>query len=93
MADYDGWHWRNTMKPARFFAVDARAVFFWALVLVHFRTWTIFLAFTVTIVFILLERRGLTFSAALRAFRRWFIGQYRPGVVWSARRKYKDTGS
>lgn len=91
--EHIGWHWRNTMKTARFFSVDARAGFCWALVLVHFRTWTIFAAFVVTLIFVLLERRGLTFPAALRSFRRWLVGQYRPGVVYTSKRRFKDTGS
>ena len=88
-----GWHWRNTMKTARFFRIDARAGFMWALVLVHFRKWTILMALTVTLIFVMLERRGLTFPSALRAFRRWIVGQYRPGVVYTSRRKFTDTGS
>lgn len=91
--EISGWHWRNTMKTARFFNVDARAGFCWALVLVHFRKWTILFALTVTIIFVLLERRGLSFPAAMRSFRRWLIGQYRPGVVYTSKRKFKDTGS
>lgn len=87
------WHWRNSMKPARFFKVDARAAGAWILVLVHFRKWTILLAILFNILFILLERRGLTFSASLRAFRSWIIGEHRPGLVWTSRRKFKDTGS
>lgn len=95
MAEQDvfAWHWRNTMKPARFFKVDARAGACWMLVLVHFRKWTILLAIIVMIVFILLERRGLTFSSALRAFRSWLLGAHRPGLIWTSRRKFLDTGS
>ena len=64
-----GWHWRNTMKPVRFFQFDARAGFFVVLLLVHFRTWTFVLLLTVLMIFYLLERKGLSFSAALRALR------------------------
>lgn len=91
--DMQGWHWRNTMKPARFFRLDARAGACWVLVLVHFRKWTILAALIISVVFVLLERRGLTFASAMRSLRVWLIGQYRPGVVWTSRRKFTDTGS
>jgi len=94
MADtYGDWHWRNTMKPARFFQFDARASFFIILVLVHARLWTFGLMLAVLGIFYLLERRGLTFSAALRSLRLWIIGNNRPAWVYTKRRKLKDTGS
>jgi len=40
-----------------------------------------------------LERKGLSFAAALRAFRVWFIGAYRPAWIYTRRRKMIDTGS
>lgn len=87
------WHWRNTMKPVRFFNFDARAGLILVLVLVHFRTWTLTLAITVNVVFYILERKGLTFSAALRALRSWIVGPKRPAFIYSRRRKLLDTGS
>jgi|AntRauTorcE11897_2_1112592.scaffolds.fasta_scaffold00112_24 intracellular multiplication protein IcmT len=93
MDEMQGWHWRNTMKPARFFRLDARAGALWVLVLIHFRKWTILMAFVVSVIFILLERRGLTFESALRSLRTWIIGRYRPGIIWTSKRKFKDTGS
>lgn len=87
------WHWRNTMKPVRFFMFDARAGLFVLLLLVHARLWTLYLLITVLVVFNLLERKGLSFSAALRGLRLWLTGPYRPGWVKSRRRKLLDTGS
>ena len=87
------WHWRNTMKTVRFFIFDARAGFFVVLVLVHARLWTLMLAVAVMGVFYLLERKSLTFPAALRSLRVFFIGSYRPGWIWTRRRKLTDTGS
>jgi intracellular multiplication protein IcmT len=87
------WHWRNTMKPVRFFQFDARAGLFIVLVLVHARLWTLFLMIGVNIVFWILERKGLSFASALRALRVWFIGKNRPGWIYSRRRKLLDTGS
>jgi intracellular multiplication protein IcmT len=85
-------HWRNTQKPARFFFLDARAFVALLVFLVHARAWTFFLAIIVMLGFWLLERRGLTFDAALRAFRCWFLGSRRPANVPSARRRWIDYG-
>ncbi|MFH1158400.1 MAG: IcmT/TraK family protein [Pseudomonadota bacterium] len=87
------WHWRNTMKPARFFILDGRAVFFVALFLVHARLWTIYLLIGVAVIFWILERRGLSFASALRALRLWFIGANRPAWIYSRRRTFLDSGS
>lgn len=87
------WHWRNTMKTVRFFQFDARAGLFVFILLVHFRVWTLVMLFTMLMVFYLLERKGLSFPAALRALRVWLIGPKRPGWIWTRRRKLEDTGS
>ena len=87
------WHWRNTMKPVRFFQFDARAAFFILLVLVHARLWTFALMICVNIIFWILERKGLSFASALRAFRLWLGGSHRPAWMYSRRRKFLDTGS
>ncbi|MDE1151290.1 MAG: IcmT/TraK family protein [Micavibrio sp.] len=92
MAD-GSWHWRNSMKTVRFFIFDARAGFFVVLVLVHARLWTLLLAIGVMSVFYLLERKSLTFPAALRAGRVWLIGSRRPAWIYTRRRKLQDTGS
>jgi len=86
------WHWRNTMKTVRFFIFDARAGFFVVLVLVHARLWTLMLAIGVMTVFYLLERKSLSFPAALRSARVWIIGSRRPAWIYSRRRKLQDTG-
>ena len=87
------WHWRNTMKVVRFFNFDARAGFFLVLVLVHARTWTFCLLIIVMSGFYILERKGLTFPSALRAFRVWMIGPDRPAWLFTRRNKLDDTGS
>lgn len=81
------------MKTVRFFKFDARSAFFVVLLLVHFRLWTFFLLIAVMTVFSMLERRGLSFPAALRALRVWLIGPNRPGWIWTRRRKLHDSGS
>lgn len=87
------WHWRNTMKPTRFFIFDARAGFFLVLVLVHARLWTLMVMVVFLGIFWIFERKGLSFAAAVRAIRVWFTGRYRPAWVFTRRRKMIDTGS
>lgn len=86
------WHWRNSMKPVKFFALDARVALFFLIFLVHMRVWTLGLFFFVAFIFLLLERRGLTFDAAIRSARTWIIGPKRPGWLWMRRRKMVDYG-
>lgn len=93
MAEVRSWHWRNTMKPVRFFQFDARSAIFLMLVLVHARLWTLELMTVVMVIFWLLERKGLSYAAALRALRVWFTGYYRPAWIYTRRRKMLDTGS
>lgn len=80
------------MRPVRFFNIDARAAIPFCLLLVYFRPITLFLTFSSTILFIALEKRGLTFPSALRSFRSWINGQQRPAWVASRRRKMRDFG-
>ncbi len=87
------WHWRNTMKTVRFFHFDARAGLFVLLLLVHIRIWTFLLLVVVLAFFSLLERRGLSFPAALRAIRLWLMGSKRPAWIWTRKRRLTDTGS
>jgi intracellular multiplication protein IcmT len=86
------WHWRNSMRPVRFFALDARCAVFWLIWLFYIRWVSTFIVITFTMVFIFLERRGLTFDASLRAFRKWFLGQKRPGWMSLHRKRMVDYG-
>lgn len=86
------WHWRNSMKPVRFFALDARAAIPVVLLLVHFRPYTLGFAVIVMIVFLIAERAGLTFSAALRWVRSQFIGPRRPRIGATRFRRMTDYG-
>ena len=86
------WHWRNSMRPVRFFGADARLAVPWFIVLFHARLFTFSLAILLTVVFIALERRGLTFDAALRTFRKWLLGQRRPAWLWYYKKKMTDFG-
>jgi intracellular multiplication protein IcmT len=86
----ENWHWRNSMRPVRFFAMDARAAISFLLLLVYFRWVTFFLAVGSTIIFIALEKRGLTFVAALRNLRSWILGPNRPAWISLRRRRLVD---
>lgn len=86
------WHWRNSMRPVRFFNLDARAALPFCVLLVYFRPVTLFVTFLVTTLFWWLERRGLTFPAALRALRLWLIGNNRQSWALLRRRELKDLG-
>jgi hypothetical protein len=81
------------MKPVRFFNFDARVGIFLVLVMVHARLWTLLLFIFVLAVFWVLERKGLTFPAALRAARVWMLGPNRSAWYWFRKRKLLDTGS
>lgn len=85
-------HWRNTQKPARFFALDARAFAAIFLFLVHARLWTFVLALVVMLIFWIFERRGLTFESALRAMRSWILGSRRPALLGTRKRSWTDFG-
>jgi intracellular multiplication protein IcmT len=85
-------HWRNTQRPVRFFVLDARSAFAVLFVMVYLRIWTLALAFIVMFIFWLLERRGLSFDASLRALRRWILGTRRPANHRRRRRYWIDYG-
>ncbi len=86
------WHWRNSMKVTRFFALDARAAIPFVFLIVHFRPYTLGLAIFVVTVFFLAERAGLTFGAALRRIRVFLLGPRRPRMLWIAHRSMVDYG-
>lgn len=86
------WHWRNSMRIVRFFMLDARAALPFLVLLVYLRWSSVILAVIVTTIFYLLERKGLTFAAALRNLRQWIVGRDRPGWISVHRKKFTDWG-
>jgi intracellular multiplication protein IcmT len=86
------WHWRNSMRPVRFFNLDARAAIPFLILLVYFRPISLLVTIVVTSVFKYLEYKGLTFPAALRALRVWILGNWRPGWLQLRHRKTIDYG-
>lgn len=83
-------HWRDTMRPMRFFGIDARATIPLLLFIMHAETWTFMLTVFTATLFTLLERKGLTVPAAVRAGRAWIAGEVRPAVPWWERRYFVD---
>jgi intracellular multiplication protein IcmT len=87
-----GWHWRNTMRPVRFFNLDARAALPFCVLLVYFRIVTLVLTIVITLIFWFLEKRGLIFSSAMRALRLWIVGDWRPAYMPFRYRRMRDYG-
>ncbi|MCC7305015.1 MAG: type IV secretion protein IcmT [Alphaproteobacteria bacterium] len=86
------WHWRNSMRVVRFGPFDVRASLPMPILLVYFRWSTLFLTILFLMVFRYLERKGLTFPAAVRNFRSWIIGKDRPGWLGVRTKKFVDYG-
>lgn len=80
------------MKPVKFFALDARVALFLMVFLMHMRPWTFGLFWVVCFIFWMLERKGLSFDAALRSFRTWLLGTKRPAFLWYRKRRMHDYG-
>lgn len=80
-------HWRNTMKPIRFFSLDARAALPLLVCVFQLRIYTIVAAVIVISIFWFAERKGLTFEASLRAFRVFVIGPKRGRLLFTKKRK------
>ncbi|HCI46332.1 MAG TPA: phosphoesterase [Rhodospirillaceae bacterium] len=83
-------HWRDTMRPMRFFGIDARASAPLLFFVMNIEVWTFILAVGTAILFTFLERKGLTVPAAIRAGRAWIAGEVRPAVPWWEKRRLVD---
>ena len=86
------WHWRNTMRPVRFFNFDAKAAIPFIFLLFYFRVVTIVFLVLVLTGFWFLEKRGLTFDAAMRSTRHFMFGDKRPALISFKYRRLKDYG-
>lgn len=92
MKERVNWHWRYTMRPVRFFSLDARAIVPFVALLFYIRLITLILAIFATFVFWTVEKMGLTFPSALRKLRRIIIGERRPALVVYRHRRFVDYG-
>lgn len=86
------WHWRNTMRPVRFFNFDAKAAIPFCILLFYFRISTVIFLVSVLAFFWILEKKGLTFDAAMRATRLLLFGNRRPALMGFKYRRLKDFG-
>ncbi len=86
------WHWRNTMRPVRFFNLDARAGLPVFILILYARPITLAITIVIIGLFWFVERKGLTFPSALRALRVWIIGYDRPSWISLRHRRLKDFG-
>lgn len=86
------WHWRDSMRTIRFLSFDGRVAFLIPVWLLYLRWSTIIISFMVFYIFRFLENKGLSFPAALRAFRSWIVGRERPGLLSTNRHTFTDWG-
>ncbi len=86
------WHWRNTMRPIRFFSFDVKAIIPFFIVLFHARVSTLVFCALTTLLFWMLEKKGLTADSALRALRVLIVGQHRLGQPKFRYLRLKDFG-
>lgn len=77
-----GTHWRDSARNARFFMVDARAVFPLFFFLLHIRFWTFFTALGAVLFFSLLERYGFSVVVFLRWLRTFLAGPRKNSMPW-----------
>lgn len=86
------WHWRNSMRPIRFFSLDARSALPLCFLLPFPRVTTLVLSVVFIVFFVFLEKKGLTFMAAMRASRGLMFGDHRPALMTFKYRKLRDFG-
>lgn len=67
--------WRDTMRPVRFYAVDARLLILLALWLFVPTWWTTAAVILTAVAFRIAEARGYRLGAAFRAVRTWSAGR------------------
>lgn len=75
-------HWRDSARSARFFIIDARAVFPVFLFLMRIRVWTGVLVIVATIFFGIIEHYGFTVPVFLRWLRSFLAGPYKSSKPW-----------
>jgi hypothetical protein len=85
-------YWRDTQRPLRFFIFDAKAALAILLFLFHAKLWTFITSIVLMFLFWGMERKGLTFTTALRKVRGFIIGKKRPRLAKLEKVKFKDYG-
>ena len=83
--------WRDSMRPVRFYAIDARLLVPMALWLFAPTWWTTATVVLTAVAFRVAEARGYRFRAALRAVRAWTAGR-RHALYARRARRFVDFG-
>ena len=83
--------WRDTMRPIRFYAFDARLTVLVTMWLFVPNLWTTLLVLTAAIIIRIAESRGYRLAAVLRAFRAGLAGR-RPALHARHVRRFVDFG-
>ena len=83
-------HWRDSFRPVRFFAFDGRCSIVVPILVFHIRVYTLVFCIILLFIFRFLEKKGLTFPAALRSLRCWIIGRTRPGYLGISRHVFRE---
>ncbi|MBO1360159.1 IcmT/TraK family protein [Acetobacter sacchari] len=79
--------WRGTGLPVRVFILDARSCLPILLAVVDWSWTTLIIGLVSTVFFGVISFFGLTMPAALRAARRWLVGNRRTALpTWKRRR-------
>ena len=78
----DNAHWRDSARPARFFFIDAKAVFPFFLFLLHIKLWTFVVAFVAMVFFTILNRFGFSTEVFLRWLRSFLAGPRKMAIPW-----------
>ena len=83
--------WRDTLRPVRFYMIDARLLMLLTVWLFLPTWWTTASVVVAIAVFRVAEARGYRFGAALRAVRARIAGR-RPALHAGRRRRFVDFG-
>ena len=84
-------HWRDTMRPVRFYLIDARLLVLLVLWLFVPTWWTAVAAVLAVTALRVAEARGYRLHAALRRVRAWSAGR-RPALHAGRGRRFVDFG-
>lgn len=90
--DGDGVPWRDTMRPVRFYMIDARLLLFFAVWVFWPTWWTTGLTVAAMAAFRIAEARGYRLTSALRGLRAMAAGRRRPALHLDATRRFVDFG-
>ncbi|PKU21947.1 IcmT/TraK family protein [Telmatospirillum siberiense] len=84
--------WRDSMRPARLFGLDARLIWVVVTFLFCINKMTFILLLVVLTVLIVVERHGLNLPSAIRLLRCHAAGSWRSAIPKIKRRRLFDSG-